>query len=148
MIMPYSLRSVGSGPVPDGSNLRKPTQTIHYCCPLQLLFQKLCWKINSMGPGGCPWISPTPWGLWGLDLSQMFLTSGNQLKTFIIVVLCSFCFNNFAEKSILRTPGAVHDHALLLKVYGVWTCPRWSWPSETNSNHSSSLSFTTVVPTI
>ena len=23
-------------------------------------------------------------------------------------------------------PGAVQDHALLLKVYGVWTCPRWS----------------------
>ena len=84
MIMPYSLRSMGSGPVPDGPEL---------------------------------------------------LTSGNQLKPFIIVVLCSFCFNNFAENSILRTPGAIHDHALLLEVYGVLTCPRWSWPPETNSNH-------------
>ena len=72
--MPYSLRSKGSGPVPDGPEL---------------------------------------------------LTSGNQLKPFSIVVLCSFCFNNFAEKSILEAPGAVHDLALLLEVYGVWTCPRW-----------------------
>ena len=39
MIMPYPLRSMGSGPVPDGPDLQKQTQTIHYCCPLQLLFQ-------------------------------------------------------------------------------------------------------------
>ena len=30
------------GPVPDGPGLRKPTETIDNCPPLQLLFLQLC----------------------------------------------------------------------------------------------------------
>ena len=44
------------------------------------------------------------------------MTSGNQVKQFINYVPYSFCFNNFAEKSILEATGAVLDNALLLKV--------------------------------
>ena len=44
------------------------------------------------------------------------MTSGNQVKPFINYVPYSFCFNNFAEKSILEAPGAVHELALLLEV--------------------------------
>ena len=31
-----------SGPVPDGPGLQKPTETIHYYHPLEVLYQKLC----------------------------------------------------------------------------------------------------------
>ena len=54
-------------------------------------------------------------------------------KTFIIIIiLYKFFSNNFAEKSNLWTPQAFYDHDQHLGVYGTWTCPRWSWPLETN----------------
>ena len=33
-------------------------------------------------------------------------------------------------------PVGDHDRGLFLEVYGLWAWPRWSWPPETNSNHS------------
>ena len=63
------------------------------------------------------------------------MASGNQLKPFIIIVLYKFCSYNLAEISFTVPPGGDLDHALLLKVYGLWTWPRWSWSPETNSNH-------------
>ena len=80
-------------------------------------------------------------------MAQMVMASGKQLKPFIIIVLYKFCSYNFAEKSFPVPPGGDLDHALLLKVYGLWTWPRWPWPPETNSNHSLLLSFTSFVPT-
>ena len=73
LIMPYSLRSKAPGPVPDGPGFWKPTETIHHYPPLQLLFQQLCRKTKYGDPTGCPWSCPTPWGLGGLDNSQMVL---------------------------------------------------------------------------
>ena len=136
MTMLHSLRSMTSGHGPDGPGLRKPTKTIHYYHPLQVLFQQLSWKINPKAPRVCPWPWSTPWGLWPLGMAQMVLVSGNQLKPFIIIILHRFCLSNFAEKSNPGPQGSVHDHALPLEVYGLWAWPRWSWPLETNSNHS------------
>ena len=48
------------------------------------------------------------------------------------IILYNFDFYNFAEKRNLGIPQAVPDHALLLEVYGTWSCPRWFWPPETN----------------
>ena len=42
LIVLYSLGSMASGHGPDGHGLRKPTQTIDYYCPLQVLFLQLC----------------------------------------------------------------------------------------------------------
>ncbi len=53
-------------------------------------------------------------------------------KPFIIIILYKFCCNNFAEKSHQWTPQAVYDHDQHLGVYGLWTCPRWSWLLKTN----------------
>ena len=64
-------------------------------------------------------------------MAQMVMVSGNQLKPLIIIVLYKFCSYNFAEKSIPVPPGGDLDNALLLEVYGLWTCPRWPWPLET-----------------
>ena len=115
-----------------GSNLNHSLLT-H---PLQVFFQQLCWKISSKVRRECPWPCSTPWGLWPLSMAQMVLAYGNQLKPFIIITLCRFCFNHFPEKSIPKPPGCVHEHALLLEVYGLWAWPRWSWSPETNLNHS------------
>ena len=63
-------------------------------------------------------------------MAQMVLVSGTQLNPFIIMVLDMFGSYNFAEKSMPVPPGGDLNHALLLEVYGLWTCPRWSWPPE------------------
>ena len=42
-------------------------------------------------------------------------------------------------------PVGDHDRALILEVYGLWAWPRWSWPLETNSNHSLLSLSTTFV---
>ena len=61
-----------------------------------------------------------------LDLTQMVLEVKKNLKPTQFFILNSFCFNNFAQKSI---PGVVLAHGLLLAVFGAWTSPRWSWTS-------------------
>ena len=45
MTMLYPLKSMASGHGPDGPGLRKPTQTIHYYHPLQVLFYKFTQKM-------------------------------------------------------------------------------------------------------
>ena len=64
-------------------------------------------------------------------MAQMVMVSGNQLKPFIIMVLYKFGSYTLSEKSMPVPPGGDLNHALLLEVYGLWTCPRWSWPPET-----------------
>ena len=93
LIMPYSLRSMASGHGPDGHGLQKPTQTIDYYCPLQVLFLQLCWKLIPVPQGGdldnvlllevyvyglwtCPrwpWPLETTWNHSLLSLSQTFV---------------------------------------------------------------------------
>ena len=61
-----------------------------------------------------------------LDLTQMVLAVRKKLKSTHLNIPNSFCFNNFAQKSI---PCVVLAHGLLLAVFGAWTSPRWSWQS-------------------
>ena len=74
--------------------------------PKQLLFQQLCPKTN---PQGHPCSRPTPGSLWCLDLTQMVLAVRKKLKSTHLNIPNSFCFNNFAQKSI---PGDVRAQVL------------------------------------
>jgi len=112
---------------------------------LQHYFFNLAEMSIQGDSSGWPWSRPNPWGLWPLGMAQMILASGNQFKPFIIIILYRFCFSNFAEKSNLGPPGSVHYHALLLEIYGLWSWLWWSWPLNTNSNHSLLSSSTCFV---
>ena len=98
LLMPYSLRSKEPGPVPDGPGLWKPTETIHYYHTLQILFQWLCWKINSVDPIGCPWSWPTPWGLKLLNLSQMVLAFQKSFKMTNWYMVFRFCITSYLRQ--------------------------------------------------
>ena len=110
---------MASGHGPNGPGLQKPTQTIHYYDPVQLLFQHFYCKIKPRAFRECPWPCSSPWGLWPLSMAQMVLASGNQLKPFIIIILHRFCLSNYAEKTNQGPQGSVP-----------WPCSTpWSlWP--------------------
>ena len=70
------------------------------------MLQQLCSKIN---PWCRPCSRPTPGSLWCLDLTQMVLDVRKMLKSTHLIIPNSFCFNNFAQKSI---PGDVRAQVL------------------------------------
>ena len=64
-----------------------------------------------------------------LDVAQMVLEVQKHVKPTEFFMPNSFCFNNFAQKSI---PGDVWAQVLQVPVgpvFRVLALPRWSWPS-------------------
>ena len=59
--------------------------------------------------------------------------------------LYKFFSSTLLKRQFQGLPVGDHDRALILEVYGLWAWPKWSWPSETNSNHSLLLSCTGFV---
>ena len=106
LLTAYSWQSLVSGPHPDGPGCPEKVEINPPNHPKQLLFQQLCSKIN---PWCRPCSRPTPGSLWCLDLTQMVLAVRKTLKTTHLNIPNSFCFNNFAQKSI---PGDVRVQVL------------------------------------
>ena len=106
MLTAYSWQSLVSGPHPDAPGCREKIEIIPPKHPQQLLFQQLCPKTNPWGRP-CSW--PTPGSLWCLDFTQMVLALWKKLKSTHLNIPNSFCFNNFAQKSI---PGDVRAQVL------------------------------------
>ena len=112
------------------------------------------------GPSGpCPevidlkeWsmVMDTPSGLWNWFFSKVVERTPVE-DVLIMNGLSCFLYKFFSSTLLKRQfqglPVGDHDRALILEVYGLWAWPKWSWPSETNSNHSLLLSFTSFVPT-
>ena len=109
LLMAYSWQSLVSGPHPDGPGFLDKIEINPSKHPKELLFQQLCPKIN---PWWCPGSGPSGTcrrSLWGLGFTQMVLAVRKTLKTTHLNIPNSFCFNNFAQKSI---PGDVRAQVL------------------------------------
>ena len=112
LVLLLTVFGAGPGPGldPDGPRGLEKPKTIPVFHFQQLLLTQLCPEIN---PLGCPCSRPTPGSLWCLDLTQMVLAVRKKLKTTHLNIPNSFCFNNFAQKSI---PGDVRAQVLQVPV--------------------------------
>ena len=81
----------------------------------------------------------TPWGLRNWFFSKVVERTPVE-DVLIMNGLSCFLYKFFSSTLLKRQfqglPVGDHDRALILEVYGLWAWPKWSWPSETNSNHS------------
>ena len=84
-------------------------------------------------------VMDTPSGLWNGFFSKVVERTPVE-DVLIMNGLSCFLYKFFSSTLLKRQfqglPVGDHDRALILEVYGLWAWPKWSWPSETNSNHS------------